>query len=498
MQDRPEFSPSAIPYLPPVTGPEPSSQLAAFYYPWYRTQEFDGEWAHWDGAAFTPPLDISSDYYPKLGAYSTMDERVLSQHFAWLRQAGVGVIITSWWGPGSREDQNVLMLLKVGERYGIKVAFHIEPYESFDKSRTADQLVKDVEYIYNRYGASPAFYRTTGTSRWSKTNQPKGLFFLYAPSYTGNVTPDALTVEGGYWQAAMDAIHASPEGGLVIAGSSDGGWVDSGHFDGVYNYITLNLEQEGGFLWAQGLPLGAWYVPSLIPGNSARRIGYPESTYVSRRDGITYREQWQAAFSTGVQPDLVTITSFNEWHEGSQIEPIALGAENGAGYTYQDFGLVPPDGYLTLTRELAAEFLTNSQTQQAGFPIRLHITTTSDWSNVGLVSGGNLIRPTILETSEEATQAGFYSGFLGLNQPLARAQSGGKVEVTVDLVLTNTTDQPLVLAIQRGYIGYTKVDLYRFEGNDPILVETFLWDGIVQDPLNTQENRIPIEHVVGP
>ena len=80
---------------PPVTGPDPSTRMAAFYYPWYFTPEFDGRWDHWEG---NPPEDISSDYYPLLGPYSMSDPEVLAQHFAWLRQAGVGLIISSWWG----------------------------------------------------------------------------------------------------------------------------------------------------------------------------------------------------------------------------------------------------------------------------------------------------------------------------------------------------------------------------------------------------------------
>ena len=83
-----------------------------------------------------------------LGAYSIADKAVLAQHFAWLREAGIGVIISSWWGQGSREDRAVPLLLEIAEEYGIKVAFHIEPYGG----RTANRLLDDVKYIYDRYG----------------------------------------------------------------------------------------------------------------------------------------------------------------------------------------------------------------------------------------------------------------------------------------------------------------------------------------------------------
>jgi len=111
----------------PIEGPDPSYKVAAFYYPWYGNPNKDGQWFHWTQNSHFPPDDIASDYYPALGAYSSNDPAVVDQHMAWLRQAGIGVIITSWWGQGSREDQAVPLLLQMAERYGIKVAFHIEP-----------------------------------------------------------------------------------------------------------------------------------------------------------------------------------------------------------------------------------------------------------------------------------------------------------------------------------------------------------------------------------
>ena len=115
----------------------------------------------------------------------------------------------------------------------------------------------------------------------------------------------------------------------MIACTTEASMVDVGHFDGLYNYATLHLDQSDGFAWAQGISLGPWYIPSVIPGFSGRRIGYPPSDDVPRRDGVTYREQWESALSVGVEPYMVTITSFNEWGEGSQIEPAVSGVTYG-------------------------------------------------------------------------------------------------------------------------------------------------------------------------
>jgi hypothetical protein len=59
-----------------------------------------------------------------------------------------------------------------------------------------------------------------------------------------------------------------------------------------------------------------------------------------RRNGAYYRETWQAAMDS--EPDLIVITSFNEWLEGTQIEP---------SVSYGNL-------YLDLTSELSSAFKT--------------------------------------------------------------------------------------------------------------------------------------------
>src|SRR5204863_5104136 len=58
--------------------------------------------------------------------------------------------------------------------------------------------------------------------------------------------------------------------------------------------------------------------PSVGPGFQAdRATGDPHVK--PRLDGRTYDAMWRAAIRAGA--DRVTITSYNEWHEGTQIEP---------------------------------------------------------------------------------------------------------------------------------------------------------------------------------
>ena len=469
----------------------PSYKIAAFYYPWYGNPDTDGKWIHWTQNNHIPPGDIASDYFPALGTYSSNDPKVVAQHMEWLRQAGVGVIITSWWGQGSREDQAVPLLLQTAERYEIKVAIHIEPYNG----RTPESLVNDMQYIYEKYGSSPAFFRSTATSRYSPSEQPKGMFFVWS-------IQDQGTNDFSYWQKALDEIHALPEGALVIANSLKADWIGGSHFDGLYNYASLHLEQTDGFNWARSLPPDSLYIPSVIPGFSAKRVGYADTTYVPRENGSTYETQWGQALGTGVEPALVTITSFNEWHEGSMIEPPQFGAGDGNGYTYADFGILPPEGYLNLTHNWIEKYL--AMTWPNTYRARIQITTTSDWTTLEILDNGARIKPTWIRpeqvsASNSAMKAGIEAGdrFV-LTQSLVDANTGKEVEMTWDVLLTQlATGYDLILQIDRGNIGKTQVTISNYLGETPVEVKSLVWDQVTSGR-NSHQIAIPLELLMAP
>jgi hypothetical protein len=351
-----------------------------------------------------------------------------------------------------------------------------------------------VQYLYARYGEHPAFYRTRASSRWSQDDRPKGLFFVWSIE---SPDTDSDPVEASYWSPAMDRVHGLPEGGLVIANTTRGDWIDGGHFDGLYNYATLNLEEGGGFSWSRTLPPEAWYVPCVIPGFSARRIGYPEDTWVPRRDGATYDEQWAAALDTGVEPAMLAVTSFNEWHEGSQIEPAEAGALNSRGETYADYGALSPAGYLAKTREWVDLFL--NMEWPSTYRAQVRILTSSDWTTVGLTQGATWLRPALVSASEAATTVGLEEDLFRLIQSIGRAQAGGMVDMVVDVLLSEVeAGETLVFEIERGHLGSTKVELFNYLSADPILVKTLNWGGIGSGERNVSTFQVSAEGFLEP
>lgn len=327
---------------PPAVTPQPnavSSNVHLFYYPWYGSPAVHGSYRHWQQGGRIPPEDVGADLYPTLGAYDSGDIAVLDQHMEWVLQAGAGVIVYSWWGQGSYEDDLVDGVLEAANRFGVKVAWHLEPYSG----RSAASTVDDIEYINAQYGDHPAYYR-------SAEHGDKGAFYVFS----------SLSIPDADW-AALDALTGN---NIVLAQTTDTSRID--HFSGLYTYDAIagatapgwegagEYAEANGLIWAPSV--GPGYIDDrAVPGNTTPTLG--------RDDGATYDLEWSNALdpTTGGVPTWVSVTSFNEWHEGTTLEPASSSPPCGFGYqtydgAYGQTGAAAETAYLDRTAYWAAEF----------------------------------------------------------------------------------------------------------------------------------------------
>jgi len=145
----------------------------------------------------------------------------------------------------------------------------------------------------------------------------------------------------------------------LVAEAAHKDCVSKGGFDGFYTYFATNRFTHGSTwsLWPQLAQFakrqGALFIPSVGPGYIDTRVRpWNGQNTRQREDGAYYQRSWETAL--GVKPDIISITSFNEWHEGTQIERAV--PKTAAGFTYEDYGKGGPDMYLDLTRELVERF----------------------------------------------------------------------------------------------------------------------------------------------
>lgn len=100
---------------------------------------------------------------------------------------------------------------------------------------------------------------------------------------------------------------------------------------------------------AEARRLGLASVLSVGPGYNDERIRpWNRHNTKARDDGRYYTSMLRSALEA--QPDALSVTSYNEWGEGTQIEPAV--ARDG----YLDYGAAGPDFYLGLTSKWIALF----------------------------------------------------------------------------------------------------------------------------------------------
>ena len=271
--------------------PAPSGRVGVFYYPWFGTPKTDGGYAHWQQGGLAPPADVASNFYPSRGVYSSADALVVAAQMREIAGAGIGVVIASWWGRDSAEDRRLPQLLGAARRHGLVVAAHLEPY----RGRTVASTEADIHYL-----------RGHGISD----------FYVWA--------------SGGLPDVEWSGLNARLEGVRLFANTNLPGRAAAGGFDGLYTYDVLLF--DGGLfprLCEQARRLALLCAPSVGPGYDARRAT-PDLRVKRRRNGLRYDAMWRGAVRA--RADLVTITSYNEWHEGTQIEPARAGRSGYESY----------------------------------------------------------------------------------------------------------------------------------------------------------------------
>ncbi|CAD5205648.1 unnamed protein product [Bursaphelenchus okinawaensis] len=342
-----------------------------FYYPWYGNPEFDhGKYYHWDHPLLLrtkpkksfeqtrhkPPPDVASVFYPQLAAYSSRDSSVIDRHFKWISSAGIDVVAVSWYPKGKADDNGypwedlMPQLLNVSSQYKLKLAFHLEPYDK----RTALSVRDDIEYIVNTYGNHSAFYKTKPKNGDKLTP----VVYIYDSYRVLNDDWAKIALPGG-----ENTIRGTKFDTLLIGlvlKLSDVKGVKAAGFDGIYTYFAADGFTEAASMtnWQKLSQIctenDLLFVPSIGPGYDDSRVRPWNGVNTRTRDGGKYYvEHFEAAHTA--KPDIVSITSFNEWHEGTQIEPAISFTDKTNNYTYLEYEK-GSEMYLQLTNEMIRKY----------------------------------------------------------------------------------------------------------------------------------------------
>lgn len=338
-----------------------------FYYNWYGNAEHDNGYFHWGhdifpqsgggSLGYIPGTDgdIAANFYPELGTYSSKDPVIIRKHMEMFVQSRVGVVALSWWNEvGTSEPEKISLLLDIANEYNLKVCFHIEPYAN----RNAANMKESLKHLIDTYGNHPSFYRLnnkpiffiydsylTPSSEWSNLLSPNGSLSIRNTEYDSYVI--------GLWLQEMQS-----QAQVIL----------EANFDGFYTYFSADGFTSGSTTnnwkviqeWAEDN--NRIFIPSVGPGYIDTRIRpWNDATTRYRNNGKYYDNMYQKAIDSGA--DFVSITSFNEWHEGSQIEPAI--PYSTPIFPYLDYAGVAPDYYLNRTAYWVDRFIKQKQEEEA-------------------------------------------------------------------------------------------------------------------------------------
>jgi len=306
---------------------------------WFRTE-------HWsyklhgkphDAETILPDgkHDISSIFYPLIGIYDSNDPDVIEYHVLSAKAAGIDGFVIDWYQPGSVTDVALQELAEICPKYKFSFAACYEEKAAFPGYRnpkTRDDSVKlgtdDFTYLLKTYGATPGYFRIDG--------KPAVFMFLGGGQFAGSeavfnyMELKKIKDEVNFTDWVLFREHVDPTYWTSAKGAFQ--WIGDENYQNWFG-PTANEQKKKGRL--------DYVTAAASPGFDSSGVahwGDSSHPVIERAEGKYYAGQWERAIK--MNPDLVQIVTWNDFQEGSIIEP-----------TFQF-----KNKYLDQTEEMVAKF----------------------------------------------------------------------------------------------------------------------------------------------
>jgi uncharacterized protein YraI len=280
--------------------------VLAFYYSWYD----DNTWN--SGQVSDTPAE----------RYVSADRGAMGRQIDQAKAAGIDGFVVAWYGPNGDSNQteaNLTALLEEAAARNFRIGILFETDSPFLGGY--DSVAGALQHALSVHANQPAYLRADG--------KPV-IFFWRSGMY-----------DVGTWAAIRNQVDPG-YGSLWIGEGVDTSQLSV--FDGHYLYsntwnppadLTATNQKFASRVAAMREATSApkLWVATVMPGYNDVAIR-PNSGFARSRDGgAYYAASWQAAMASS--PNWVVITSFNEWPEGTYIEPSAAYGDAYIGLTAQ-------------------------------------------------------------------------------------------------------------------------------------------------------------------
>jgi len=305
-------------------------RVLAFHYVWYGTPWGpNGAWRGWNVKMEIEESKlesaerivngnriIASAHYPLDGVYDSLSEDTIKRQLLEYEQAGIDGMIISWWGTGDYSDKVLDAFVKKSPENFLTIYYETAiTFKLRDKSReeAIERIFNDLYNLLNRYAKK---------KQWIKVEE-KPLLALYIV--------ENYTIEE--WELIKNRLKGKGYDVFFLADTYNTAYLKV--MDGLHTYNPIGITLRGKTLKevyfnvaSRCKEKGALFAATVCPGYDDRKIRTP-GLYVPRAEGSYYQKCWEAAKES--KADWALICSYNEWYEGSEIEP---SQEYGKDYLY--------------------------------------------------------------------------------------------------------------------------------------------------------------------
>jgi hypothetical protein len=317
----PIFIPRSALAVPPRTEKSAAKRLLmAHYMPWYQAKPDSAQWGwHWTMNHFNPDhivngrRDAASRYYPLIGLYDSGDPDTLQCQVLLMKLAGIDGVIVDWYGNNDYLDygannHNTERLIPYLEKAGLRFAVCYETHTIsteieggiFPQSQATAHGQRLMQWLQQNFFSSPAFLKLD--------NRPVLLSFG-DPYYTDN-----------QWNELFSAMRPKPayftEANLLEPAAAVGAFDWPQPSGGTQQALK---EQDSFYARAKAWP---HFIPAAFPrfDDVYEQAGVGKSWgHIDDDNGQTYQTTLTKALKSSAA--IVQIVTWNDWGEGTQIEP---------------------------------------------------------------------------------------------------------------------------------------------------------------------------------
>ncbi len=266
--------------------------VGVFYYPWYENPNTSSRWRHWNGSGYLPPATWAACYLPNypdstwnpsVQLYDSKDTEVLRWQDRAMARAGVDIAVASWWGIGGYEDAGLAKAIRTCKSVQWCIYYEMEAYGD----PTVQRIHDDIKYVLDTYGPTRNYARIDG----------KWLVLVYGAG--GDETANR-------WRQAK-ALLAAHGYDVYLNGDKSNA---KEPWDAVHSYHPVVYQG-----YTHALPDvddSAWIAPGFY--------GIADQSPRLERSLSEFASAWNNIVANRNRCRFILVETWNEWHEGTQIE----------------------------------------------------------------------------------------------------------------------------------------------------------------------------------